>query len=827
MELRATQKPVALLVNPPSRRIVFRDHYHSQISKSDYVWHPNDLLIQSGFLAREFEVRLLDAVAERRGFAQAVRMAVSVRPALVFSLVGSASEEEDRSFLARLRERLPEAVFVGAGDVVQFPRGDPFEAWPMLDGVLNYVASPSLTDFFHRRVAADVRVRGAPSPGRPRGRTFSYPTPALDQFLTDRYRLPFYDGRPFHSTMLSLGCPFQCRFCVVKRFPVQVRDLDSVFEELDQVAARGVHNLWVRDASFGYDRAQARAFCEGLIARGAPFRWNAFTRADFLDDEMVSLLVRSGCFMVHLGVEAPSDEVLRAEKKNLSFHVLREAFLRCRRAGLKTSAHFVLGLTADDGRHQERYRAAVRELRPDLASFNVFQGRPGLAEDALERAARAAADPSLPGAQRELTRWFYLRPQVIASQATQLRSLGGVKRLAASAAAVLRSKEAMAGYRPEPTVSLVRCSSYRAEEVSRSLEAMLAPFGGVKALGRPGETILVKPNMLRSAKPESAVVTHPEVVRACVRALRDAGARPLVGDLPAYQEGVGPVTASRRAGYFSVCEEERVEWVNLAQDGFRKVEVLPGLEVGISERALTVDRVLSLAKVKTHVFTGGTGAVKNLFGCVAPSDRRRLHGTLSSAEFARVVAAIARALPLGFAISDGIVGMEGSGPGQGTPRQLGLLLGSTDLVALDRMSARVSGMDRRPQPVLDAAARLGLGEGRVEDILVVGEDPAAVRVPFRLPPPLHPAIGTFITQLHFRTFTLRPRIDPKRCQKCEMCMSVCPVDAIAMEPTPRIDADQCVSCFCCHEVCTHGAIEERYGGLGQLWRLARHDDRAS
>ncbi|NOZ02555.1 MAG: DUF362 domain-containing protein [Deltaproteobacteria bacterium] len=817
----AGKAPTVLLLNPPARDIVFRDNYHSQVSKTGYVWHPNDLLVQSGFLAREFHVRLIDAVAERKGFAETMRSVVDMRPDHVFALVGSLTEDEDDAFLYRLKERLPSTSIVAAGDVLQFTEDDPFESHPFLDGVLTYMMAPTLADFFRDGKARHVWTRSSGRPPQPEGRSFSYPEPALDLFLDGRYRLQFSGGRPFHSITLTLGCPFACRFCIVPRFPRQIRDLDEAFDELNAVKKRGIRDLFVRDAMFGYRKDHAQKFCEGLIERGSPFRWHVFTRADYLEDDTIRMLVASGCHMVHIGVESWSDEVLGRERKRLTMDVLRDAFARCRTAGLGTSAHFVLGLDKGDSGREKELMRVVRLLNPDIASFNVFQGRPGLSRQDTARGAKASTDPELTRLQRKLTLNAHLRPGRALRILSNVRSIQAMKGLAGSVASLTGGRKPWRGVFREPTVSLVRCNDYQPDEVARALEAVLAPFGGARALGRPGQRLLIKPNLLRSAAPDRAVTTHPEVLLCCIRAARDAGMEPVVGDIPAIHEGSASGTAAATAGLLDVCRDEGVEWVSLAESGFSEVEVIDGTRVLIADIALEADAVLSLGKLKTHVLTGGTGTVKNMFGCVAPADRRRLHRTLNVRRFSRVVAAIYGLLPIRFTILDGVIGMEGAGPGQGRPRRLGLLMGGPDGVAVDRVGASVSGMDKRRQPVLLEASGMGHGINDMDGILVIGEDPARVRVQFRLPPPVPDLVNALFTQLHFNTFSIHPFIDADLCEKCGECVDACPTGSIDLDDVPSINLETCVSCFCCHEVCPNGAISEKYGSMGRLWQRLR------
>src|SRR4051794_875504 len=92
---------------------------------------------------------------------------------------------------------------------------------------------------------------------------------------------------------------------------------------------------------------------------------------------------------------------------------------------------------------------------------------------------------------------------------------------------------------PEPittmekaTVSLVRCTEYDSALVMESVRRAVDLIGGIRNFVKPGERILLKPNLLGAREPERAVTTHPEIVRAMIRLVREAGATPVVGDSP-------------------------------------------------------------------------------------------------------------------------------------------------------------------------------------------------------------------------------------------------------------------------------------------------------
>ncbi|MGC1454762.1 MAG: DUF362 domain-containing protein, partial [Nitrospirota bacterium] len=81
-------------------------------------------------------------------------------------------------------------------------------------------------------------------------------------------------------------------------------------------------------------------------------------------------------------------------------------------------------------------------------------------------------------------------------------------------------------------VSIIRCADYAQDRVLLSVTQAVDLLGGMRAFIKPGERVLIKPNLLKASSPETAVTTHPEVVRAVIRLVREAGGAALVGDSP-------------------------------------------------------------------------------------------------------------------------------------------------------------------------------------------------------------------------------------------------------------------------------------------------------
>ncbi|HBK80532.1 MAG TPA: thylakoid-associated protein [Nitrospinae bacterium] len=290
-------------------------------------------------------------------------------------------------------------------------------------------------------------------------------------------------------------------------------------------------------------------------------------------------------------------------------------------------------------------------------------------------------------------------------------------------------------------VALVRCEDYDPDRVEDSVARLLELLGGAGKFASPEESILLKPNLLKGAPPESAVTTHPEVLRAVIRVLRRTapGAALSVGDSPAWGSFE---SAMRVSGQAAVCTEEGVP----ATPFHRGVKV-PNPEgtvyrhLHIARAAVSTGGVINLPKLKTHCQMYMTGAVKNLFGCVAGKRKAWWHFKAGNFQeyFPLMIVETARLIAPRLSVLDAVVGMEGQGPGSGKPRRAGLLMASTDPVALDRVACEAAGLDPSRLRTLAAAETIGWGQPDLSKIEIAGLplEEARLAVPF-VPPKMIP-----------------------------------------------------------------------------------------
>ena len=321
-----------------------------------------------------------------------------------------------------------------------------------------------------------------------------------------------------------------------------------------------------------------------------------------------------------------------------------------------------------------------------------------------------------------------------------------------------------------------------------------------------GRTVLVKPNVIGPFRPAQAATTHPDLVRAVVRWLRDAGADVTVGD----NCGVGGYGLNERsARVCGVVEASEGAYRNLAGD-VTPVEVDSRYfnELVVSRAFLESDFVVSLPKLKTHSLTLMTLGIKNMFGMLAGTSKSRIHRCAPRLEdFGQALADIYAIRPPDLTILDGVVGMDGSGPSHGRVRPFGYLLASRNAAALDWAVAGAAGVEPDSVLHLRRVRERGLGPGGSGEIDLRGELDAFPEM--RLPETLvrRGWLGSLVNRTLYRPILhSRLRLDPRLCNRCRSCIEACPRETIELrDDYPRIDQARCIRCLCCHELCPQGA----------------------
>jgi uncharacterized protein (DUF362 family) len=273
-------------------------------------------------------------------------------------------------------------------------------------------------------------------------------------------------------------------------------------------------------------------------------------------------------------------------------------------------------------------------------------------------------------------------------------------------------------------VSIQKCSSYGDDLASKILAGIQACGLSVK-----GKRVLLKPNLVEF---DSATVVNTDatVIAAALEVFQKLGAAEVrIGEGPGHRRDTYDLAED--ASYRKTIPRFEELFVDLNRDDVSPVRGFAGeAQMYFPHAALGADLIVSVAKMKTHHWAGATLSMKNLFGLVPGSVYGWPKNKLHYIGIPQSVVALSRQFRNTFAIVDGVVGMEGNGPIQGTPKAAGVLVLGRDLVAVDATCCRIMGINPEKVEYLALAADLGhLHTDRIEQR---GELVRSVRTDFKL-----------------------------------------------------------------------------------------------
>lgn len=354
-------------------------------------------------------------------------------------------------------------------------------------------------------------------------------------------------------------------------------------------------------------------------------------------------------------------------------------------------------------------------------------------------------------------------------------------------------------------VLLISQNNYNQNEIDKVVSRAFNHFG---ITFNKNEHVLLKVNLVSGHDVARRVTTDPSIVRAAAKIILSQGAVPFIGD----STGIDNFKmAAEKAGFSSVARELDIECRELTDPvdlpvkndaDFKKIQV--------SKSVLEADKIINLAKLKTHGQMYLTMGVKNLFGCVPGRLKAGWHYNvgLNREKFAALLLDIYNGIAPTFTIIDGVIGMHGNGPTSGEPYEFGLIAAGVDALAMDMWLCKMLGANFEDYPLYMAAKKRNYFQSDVKSLYIDGDFDSdktfdGVKLPRTRSMRLMPRLP-FVEKL----MTSRPVHVPSRCIGCGKCQAVCAAGALRHENKKLFfDYSKCIRCYCCHEMCPEKAIE--------------------
>lgn len=369
----------------------------------------------------------------------------------------------------------------------------------------------------------------------------------------------------------------------------------------------------------------------------------------------------------------------------------------------------------------------------------------------------------------------------------------------------------------EKTVSILKCEKYEYDIVREKIKKSLDNIGGIEKFIKPNDKVLLKINLLMKKHPDNAVTTHPVFVKALASLVMEAGGVVTIADSPG---GLYNETALRSVyGGCMIDDVAKDLGVGLNYDtSFEAVSYPAGKKVKtfqIIKPVLDADVIIDVPKLKTHMMTFYTGAVKNMFGAVPGAYKAEYHSLFPKCkDFCSMLVDLCCLTKPTLTVMDAIDIMEGEGPSSGQKRHLGAVLASASPYALDLAATALVGMTPKQVYTLSECIKRGLCPASVDELELVGDSFDEIKIDDLVMPKINStdlldrkfipkriakAINSFIAP--------KPHFKKDVCVGCGECMRRCPEKAIEMKDNfPVVDEKKCIHCFCCQELCPKKAI---------------------
>lgn len=374
-------------------------------------------------------------------------------------------------------------------------------------------------------------------------------------------------------------------------------------------------------------------------------------------------------------------------------------------------------------------------------------------------------------------------------------------------------------------VSVEPCNSYNPDRVYNSLIKLLR---GIEFNAPRNKKILLKPNIIAQNTPDQATTTHPAVVDAVCRFFTEHNCRISIGDSSAFYQGGGTLRGLETSGIAAVARKYGAHIVPFETTRLRKITSQEYLNpLYVTEAVFEHDLVVNLPKLKLHRLARYSGAIKNMYGCVVGGSKQLYHTFYQHSSnyqeiWGKPLVDVYEAVTPRLSIMDAVIGLDKNGPAaNGEPRFTGLLLASANGPALDVVACKIIGFDPYWVPAVREAIERGLVSP--DHIVTRGQVPSIpyVKLPDVIPPK---GLMQKLDDYFFEQFIVTPKIERKKCTRCDACIKNCAASAIKYdkEKLPIIDYAACIHCYCCENYCTYDAIHLHGSSVNHLIRAIRY-----
>ncbi len=437
----------ALLIVPPTGKYIREERCQTPLEDLHTVAlrPPMDLLYMAGSLETiGVECRVKDYPAHELTWEDFLQEIQEWKPQALIISITTPTLPQDLFAAAKAKEIDPEIVTISKGAHFKYLDEKSMQDFPHLDLVMRGEYEDTIKELAQGNPWEEIQgitYRDQAGIHRNPDRPYiqevdSIAFPARHLIDNTPYIRP--DTEEIQTTIVtSRGCPFPCVYCLagdVSGKPIRNRSPENVLAELKEcVEKHGIRNFLFRSDLFTANKRWVIDLCQAIQQEGLDISWSCNSRADTLNEEMAHAMKKAGCWLISFGVESGDPYMLEKMRKQIEFDKIEPTVHLCRKAGIKSSVYFLIGLPWENRETFERTKQFARKLDPDFIEFFFtypFYGtefyRIAVEEGLLQEGELPVAaynGPSIPTKylsldelkpmRKEALRDFYLRPRYI------------------------------------------------------------------------------------------------------------------------------------------------------------------------------------------------------------------------------------------------------------------------------------------------------------------------------------------------------------------------------------------------------------------------------
>jgi radical SAM superfamily enzyme YgiQ (UPF0313 family) len=417
---RADEAVDIMLVNPPTpdgELWIRTQHRVGRRTRENMVWPQVSLAQMAALLHPAYKVKVVDCNAERMGWPEFTRLLDQYQPKYYLTQMTAPTLENDLygCFLAHARG----AKTIAFGTHITPIPVETMRPYPSLDFALvgepditirdlvDHLEgkvderSPEIRTIFEKHDPAykpsfnedgSVNMHGIKGIAWRKGeeiilnfpRPFiadldDLPIPMHELLPLQSYRMPYIKG-PFTFIVTSRGCPAGCTYCIKHvsyQYATRIRSPKLIMEELWRLKKLGINNIHMYADLFTVNRDQVTELCTLMIEENIQIKWTCNSRVDFVDEEMLMLMGKSGCRLISWGIESANEEILKHARKGANPEKAERALRWAKKAGIMNWGYFIIGLPGETEQTIRETIDFAKKLPLDIALFHVAAPYPG------------------------------------------------------------------------------------------------------------------------------------------------------------------------------------------------------------------------------------------------------------------------------------------------------------------------------------------------------------------------------------------------------------------------------------------------------------------